>query len=200
MTCFLPGPALLPKRLLSSQSVGIPTVKPAVLTLVEWLHRNQQGSSNFLETRDKETFWLWQIQNKRCVYLLWKLSILLQVISRKHLCQFTMTVYLMESCLWKHGCWSQHNHSDCGKWADLQQSVMNTCIWTSSSNKFCSLFYDWTEHGDCYYIAVKAVVEQQSWAVAVRLILVNAMILLWILNSYMKKRVGVGGTSRGTIC
>lgn len=62
MTCFLPGPALLPKRLLSSQYVGISTVKPAVLTLVEWLHWNQQGSSNFLETRDKETFWLWQIR------------------------------------------------------------------------------------------------------------------------------------------
>lgn len=49
-------------------------------------------------------------------------------------------------------------------------------------------FYDWTEHGYCYFVAVKAVVVQQSLDVAVRMILVNAVILLWILNSFMKKR------------
>lgn len=49
---------------------------------------------------------------------------------------------------------------------------------------FLLLFSDWTEHGYCYYVALKAVVLQQSRDVAVRLILVNAVVLPWIFNSY----------------
>lgn len=73
------------------------------------------------------------------------------------------------------------------------ERICNSQSWTPvyellPATTFVFFFYDWTEHGYCYYVAVKAVVEQQSWDAAVRLILVNAMILLWILNSYMKKR------------